>query len=567
MSPENEDDFYSDENLSSIKDVQLNMDISEEQVESSSDENSENTLEDNSETVDEESLAMSYTISMDDLGDLEVEESEDEVFSPDERLKQFSDSLISNCFGNRETSKYAIDKLMSLSNPQIFRNENYILFSVLYQFRGKIRSINVDEEFLRLYLNRNRNILQNAKGFIDINAYGEVDGSVELGYIGGVLKHYRRLLTLPDLDEIEFNTLFEKYIIEYKSMEAEKVYNQAQMILSDGLQIGRRHYSGFNDSFNYSRRKLAELEGIDNADSGTGFKSLRELLMEKKEVNKSYKVSDFDKLEALNQVYGGIYTGVFYQVIAPPKAGKTKFMSRIAHTTSVKYGNNVTVWAAEGGADMFAAELRAIHFDYIYNTGVSVTEKKFGVTQDVIGHDKFPSEELKQLELSSMLDLASNPDYGNIDFIDRAFNVETFIDDIDTSVKSNNSSVIIIDYLQLIGSEGNKSERERVAEAYKKLLIYCRSHNVAVMTPGQYKQDTFEQLVSKGSTSDAEMRTSAGTSSEVTRTPDIIFAFWATTQDLLNNSMKILSMPCRFNKAFPEIDVKIDLSCCQFVSV
>lgn len=579
MSQEYEDDFYSEENLSKIEDIQLNTDetVVSTEVKVGADNDTEGDVNEKSdagsnedEYVDEDSAAKSYKFNIGQLGveSLEVEDDgNDSMFSPDERLKQFSDSIIACCFGEREISRYAVDKVLSLSAPNIFRDENYILFSVLYQFRGKIRHIHLDEEFIRLFLNRNKQILQKAKGYIDISAYGEVDGSVELGYIGGVLKHYRRLLTLPDLDELEFNTVFEKYLIEYKSIEAKKTYDNAQIILSDGLKIGRKNYSGFNDSFNYTRRKLAELEGIDCADSGSGFVTARELLLEEKEANTSYKVSDFDKLEALNKIYGGIYTGTFYQVIAPPKAGKTKFCTRLVHTTAVKYGNNVTVWAAEGGSDNFLAELRAIHFDYIYNTGVSVTEKKFGIDQDVISHGKYPSEELKQLELSSKLDLASNRDYGEIDFINRTFNVETFIEDIDTSVKSNNSKVVVLDYLQLIGSERNLSERERVAEAYKQALKYCRANNIALITPGQYKQDAFEQLVAKGSTADAEMRTSAGVSSEVLRTPDIIFAFWATTQDLLNNSMKILSMPCRFNKAFPEIPVMIDLGVSQFISV
>lgn len=558
MSPEilnNEDDFYSEENLSKIDNT------IEEDKDDSEDE----------EIVDEEGMAKTQTLSLGSLGmsleDLESEDTEEDMFSPEERLRSFSDSIISNCIGNREISKYALDKLFSLANPNIFKDENYIIFTVLYQFRGKIRDINIDEEFIRLFLNRNRQILQRSKGYIDINAYGEVDGSVELGYIGGVIKHFRRLLTLPDLTNVEFNTFFEKYIIEYKSIEASKVYNHAQQILTDGMQIGRKTYTGFEDSYNYSRRKLAELEGINENENGTGFITARELLMEEKEVQKSYKISDFDKLDALNNVYGGVYSGVFYQVIAPPKAGKTKFCTRLVHTTAVKYGNNVTVWAAEGGKENFLAELRAIHFDHTYNTGLSVTERKFGVDQDAIIHNKFPSEELKQLELSSKLDLAGNGNYGEIDFIDRAFNVETFIDDIDTSVKTYNSKLIVIDYLQLIGSERNLSERERVAEAYKRLLKYCRQNNVAVVTPGQYKQDIFEQLIAKGSTADAEMRTSGGVSSEVLRTPDIIFAFWATTQDLLNNSMKILSMPCRFNKPFPEINVMLDLGVSQFVSI
>jgi hypothetical protein len=87
------------------------------------------------------------------------------------------------------------------------------------------------------------------------------------------------------------------------------------------------------------------------------------------------------------------------------------------------------------------------------------------------------------------------------------------------------------------------------------------------LTPGQYKQETFNNLISKGDTSDADMRTAGGSSSEVLRTPDIIFALWATTQDLMNNSMKILSVPCRFNRAFPQVNVYADLETCEFISL
>jgi hypothetical protein len=127
--------------------------------------------------------------------------------------------------------------------------------------------------------------------------------------------------------------------------------------------------------------------------------------------------------------------------------------------------------------------------------------------------------------------------------------------------------MVILDYLQLIESATNKPERERVADAYKRLLNYCKINNVAILTPGQYKQETFNALLAKGDTSDADMRTSGGSSSEVLRTPDVIFALWATTEDLKNNRMEILSMPCRFNKAFPKIPVYADLEVSQFISL
>lgn len=545
-------------------------------------------LDEDRNIENEEGLAKSYTLFTDDdmlldeealeeysLKDSILEEDYisdedgvegDSLYSPDERLRMFSDSILSCCIGNKEIKGYALNRLMSVTNPRLFRDENYILFSVLYNFRTKLRRINIDEEFVRLYLNRNRDLVQRSKDYIDINAYGEVDGSIELGYISGVLKHFIRLRGMEELSEIEFETVFEKYLIEFKALEAAKIYTQGSLILTEGLHIGRRLYSGFEDSQSYVKRKLAEVEGLVDMNMGTGFVKQSEVLLQRKEDGKKpIKVGDFGKLKALNDVYGGIYTGMFYQFLAPPKSGKTKICARLAHTASVLYGTNVTVWAQEGGNEAWAAQQRAIHFDYTYNEGSSVTEKKYGITQEVILKDEFPSDELKQLELSSKIDLASNPSYGSVDYVDRPFEVETFIEDIDTSVKENGSQMVIIDYLQIIDSARGISERERISEAYRKLLVYCKNNNVAVISPGQYKQDTFNSLIA-GGTSNADMRTSGGGSSEVLRTPDVIIAMWATTQDLLNNHMEFLSMPCRMNRAFPKINAHVDLGTCQFIS-
>ncbi len=526
--------------------------------------------EDVSEEVSEEDVTpKTVDLSGIDFDDMEVEDSsdDDDVLSSEEKIRVFSDYLISSCIDGKELSKYALERLMSISNPRLFRDENYILFSIYHFYRSKLKLIKIDSEFIRLFLLRNKSIISKNRAYIDINAYGEVDGSVELGYISGVLKHYNRLKTLPDLDKSEFETYLEKYLIEFKTIETGKVYRQAQVVLTDGLKVGRKFLSGFEDSENYCKKKLAEIEGIVNMNMGTGFTKMSEVLLDEKPDNKKpIKIGDFGRISPLNKEYGGIYTGMFYSFIAPPKSGKTKLSTRLCHNVMLA-GNNITVWAQEGGKDAWTAQMRAIHFDYIYNTDVDVVNRKYGVTQEVISHDSFKTDELRQLELSSKMDLASNPDYGTIDFIDRPFNVENFIEDIDTSVKENNSKLLIIDYLQLIGSSRNISERERISDAYKELLKYCRSANVAVISPAQYKQDAFDELIKKTNVDGADLRTAAGGSSEVIRTPDVLWAIWASVDDIRNNSMKIISMPSRMSRAFPNIDLRIDLGTCQFISV
>lgn len=524
------------------------------------------TLEEDYEDVAPASLDLSDV----DIGDIELEDSDDEsdIVSSEEKLRLFSDQIIASCIEGKSIQKYAIDKLMSITNPQLFRDENYILFSIFYFYRSKLRYIKIDGEFIKLFLNRNRDLLTRSKGYIDINAYGEVDGSTELGYIAGVVKHFNRLKTLPDITIEDFETYFEKYLIEFKAIEAGKVFRQAQLILTDGLKIGRRQYFGFEDSQSYCKKKLAEIEGLVDQNMGSGFIKMSEVLMDEKPDNKKpILIGDFGKIKPLNDAYGGIYTGMFYSFIAPPKSGKSKLSARLCYNTAILAGNNVTVWAQEGGHEAWSAQMRAIHFDYVYNTGTDLVDRKFGVTQEVIMHDSFKTDELRQLELSSKLDLASNQDYGSIDYIDRPFNVETFIEDIDTSVKENNSKLVVIDYLQLIGSSTGMTERERIAEAYKKLLTYCKKNNVAVMSPAQFKQESFDDMIKKSTVDGADLRTAAGGSSEVLRTPDVLFALWASVDDIRNNSMKIISLPSRMNAAFPNINLRIDLATCQFISI
>ena len=110
-------------------------------------------------------------------------------------------------------------------------------------------------------------------------------------------------------------------------------------------------------------------------------------------------------------------------------------------------------------------------------------------------------------------------------------------------------------------------ERERISDAYQRLLIYCRKNNIGVIVPAQYKQEAFDLLIKRATVDDVDLRTAAGGSSQVIRTPDVLFALWATIDDLRNNSMKIISLPCRMNKAFPNINLRVDLGSCHFISV
>lgn len=495
--------------------------------------------------------------------------SEDyEVLSPEQRMKGFGDILLASALGSSEVAIKNRHFLFGNARIELFRDENYIIYSFLYNFKD--RNITIDEEFVKLSLMRQQSLIEDASNDrkIDINAYGEVDDSVTLGYIGGVMKYFSNLMKDEKVAPDEFQLVFEKYLIEYKAIETAKIYSDSLQIIGDGLKIGRKVLQGFEASRDYVKNNLARIEGVVDQNKGIGFINMAEVILNPKQEAKSVKISDFGALEELNNHYGGIYTGNLYTVMAPSKSGKSKFCARLAHTAMVNYGVNVSVWAFEGGYEAWTAQMRSIHFDFTYNTGVSATDVKIGVTQGAILHDRFPDgSPYKELEATSKLDLASNSAYGSTHFIDRPFRVETFLDEIDASVKANNSQMLIIDYLQLIDSEKSMSERERIATAYPRLLEYCKKNNIAVVSPAQYKQDVVDELQRKKDGEARDMRTAGGGSYEIIKTSDVIFALWASTEDLSNNKMTIMPMPTRFYDAIPEFDIYVDLGYCQFMSL
>ena len=489
------------------------------------------------------------------------------ILSPEERIKIFGDKLISSSLGGGNLAKANRHYLFGNAMTDLFSDEVYIIYSMLYHFKD--RYISIDSEFVKLWLLRNQTFIDDASSRrkIDINAYGEVDDSVTLGYIGGVIKYFEKLSKKEKLSEDDFKLTFEKYLIEFESFETSKVYSNAMQILRDGLKIGRKTLQGVNDSNNYIKANMARIEGLVDRSQGVGFIFMEDVILSPNEATKSYKVADFGDLTELNEHYRGIFTGNLYTVFAPSKSGKSKFCARIAHTAMVKFGNNVSVWAFEGGFEAWTAEMRAIHFDYTYNQGVSALDVKSGITKATILQDTLPKDsELRELEAISSMDLISNESYGSLHYIERPFLVETFLDEIATSIKANNSQVLIIDYLQLIQSERNKAKQERISDAYPKLLDFCKKNNVAVISPAQYKQSVVDELNRLSEDEDKDMRTAGGESYEIYKSSDVIFSLWASPADLLNNHMTILPMPTRLYPAIPKFDIYVDLGTCQFIS-
>ena len=150
--------------------------------------------------------------------------------------------------------------------------------------------------------------------------------------------------------------------------------------------------------------------------------------------------------------------------------------------------------------------------------------------------------------------------------IDRPFTVESIEEEVLTAIQTNNAKLIVIDYLQLIGSSTGIKKNERIGEAYQKMLRICKSMNVALFSPAQFTQEFLKEMANSKDGSAHEVRTAGGESSEIIRTPDYNLALYATAEDLIHHRMTLLSVPSRLSSPFPPIDIYIDLGVCEFCS-
>ena len=493
----------------------------------------------------------------------------DDVFkTPEERLEELSDILITSILKNDELSKQNRKYLFGQFTPNVFRNENYIIYLTFYSFKD--RGIVPDEDFLRMYLTRNTKIINDSKQFINITEFKDLDENPNIAYISAVLKKYTRLLGLEGVVDDDFKLTVEKYKQEFSAYEMNLAYSQSKLILYDGVTIGRKLWQGYADSVAYVKKRIADIEAILNKTTGAGFiDSSVEAISETDEAeSKPVLIGDFDLIKELNEQLGGIYTSVFYNIIAPTKGGKSKFTTRMAYTIAVIYGNNISVWAHEGGYRAWWAQLRAIHFEHMYIRNKSESERVAPLSQKQILEGNYPSEQIRLMERESMLDLFTNPAYGSINMIDRPFLAETLIEEVDTSVQLNQSKFVLIDYLQLIGSNvQGRSKSEYIGKAYQDLLAYAKKRNVAVCSPSQFKQDFMNEMAKSKDGQQHEVRTAGGESSEIIRTPDINIALYATTEDLIRKEMTIMSVPSRLCEPFPDARIYADLCSCVFSSL
>ena len=440
----------------------------------------------------------------------------------------------------------------------IFKDEYFVLYSILKKF-PKLSII--DEKFLMLYLNSNKASFLKERS-IDLGKYAGVADSYNEFCITCV-NTYKSCVNSEVVSDEEFILAIEQYRIEYINEQSIILMQDSAAIMTDGMPYGRRTLNGFQDMQTYMKRGLQALENLDNGSSHIGIITYGD--NEPEDMSNDLKTICEFGIEPLDKATGGMTEGDMISILGVAKGGKSRFMTYLVHRALMQ-GVNVVVWSVENGVKGWEALLRARHFDYKYNSTNDVTSHCF-ISDNEIRKGTLTGVR-KDKEAASWLDLRTNKEYGKLTVIDEPFDINSYIETLDTAVKQGSAKLVAVDYLQLIGdSNGSRNRNEVIAEAYQKSLRYLKANKLVGLFPAQVKQTSVSSLstLNTQELGSVETRDIAGASYEVVKTPDINIALIGSVEDIKVGHLVLVSMPSRNSAPFDPTDLSVDFGACNYM--
>lgn len=483
--------------------------------------------------------------------------------SYDDKMEQISDKLIAAAVRDKQQR---LDLLADFS-PSLFKNENFLIYTILSRF--KEQNLVPNGEFINIHLHQNTPLILDESN-VDKSLFSETDADVVDEVIAS---------TIEKLEEYNTETVDEDFLSEipndkqifkelYKTKALDEVMETTNIILKDGLKQGHTLIQGPDAARDYFATKTAEIDSLVG-NQGKESYAIQEVDLREGQMAHD-KIGDFGALRKLDEVFDGVRAGMFYSVMAPPKSGKSKLAFNLLHNVAVKHGNNVMMWPYEGGKEKATAEIRAIHFVYYWEEkrGIDLGTDMFVPAKDIL-YDTYKTQEQREMEEESNDDLFNNTEYGQIIFIEAPLKADTYIAKLESEIDKNKPKMIVVDYLQLIGGASTgplarQSKSERISQAYIETLALIKRKNVAFFSPAQMKQEAVKEL-SQGKESDT--RVMGGESSEVIRTSDYNIALYGTPEDIRNGVETIKSIPSREAQPFPDLEIGIQLGYSYFYDI
>lgn len=465
------------------------------------------------------------------------------------------------------TRSRRVDLVRAFNSDAVFKNEYFVLFKIIKDNKPTLK---VDKRFVSTYLYANRAELLTSS-CIDLSGYNGGDSTDDDSAFTQFAECTFELidtLLRCEISDDDFDNALEAYRLKFCSAQAVSIFETAAVITTDGKRIGRKTLAGYGDASAYARTELSRVDKIVNKSKRTGIIVYGVNDQEDGGDTPPKRITSYG-ISALDEHIGGIFEGDMVSVQAPTKTGKSKFCTFIAHHAITECHCNVVFWPAENGRKLQELMLRARHFDALFNKNVTSIRDKHLISDSMIKKNELSSE-MKEMEASSYLDLRTNQDYGRFAIIDENFNLDTYLQILDDAVQTIHADFVFVDYLQMIGAGTSKLQKNVcISEAYIQTLQYLKNNKIGGIFPAQFKQTFVTSLkgVETEELGKIETRDSGGESYEVTKTPDVNLALYATIEQLKAGFTTCIPLLSRNFEPFDPFGMNVDFGCCNYKQV
>lgn len=465
-----------------------------------------------------------------------------------------------------EVFKQAYAKFKSMYSQNIFINEYAFLHSVLTSLKIPVFTW----EQLDVIINNSADeILTSEK--IDLSNFATFNGIAsteeeKLEAFKYLVKRKFDELSNKMVTLDEFESACKIYNTCYKETETTKLINDMAIIMSSGLSKragkGRKRiWKGSTDAQEYYRRRMAEINSIDEIDV-----KIRSTCIDEKWLSNEIENKPSEDKEPLidtgiveiDSIHGYLHRGNIFETMGPPKGGKTTFTTYMVERC-LAAGLNVTIWPLEGTQEEWLACLTAA---IVRKTG------RLNVNKKDILEGNFSTETDSQLCTAAQCELAIGKNRGHLSFMEGICYVENMIDDLLEHYNNKNAfDVIVIDSPLLALSNTGKTRPDRISECYTVLKNFINNklpRKALALVTAQLKQVIIDELRQNPTMELPE--TAGGESAETVRTPDYIVCLVSTKEERRNKLVKFHDIAVRHTISFKPFYCKAELGCAHFYS-
>lgn len=449
-----------------------------------------------------------------------------------------------------------------LNASRAFVNEYFIFYNMLIESP----KLHFDKEYLKLYLTINKGSFMHVDR-IDYSCFTFGDTEPYLNFCDSCLTLLDECCK-TEVTDAQYELNLKKYKMVYIKKESIRILEDGADIITEGKKVGSRRYDGYSDMRRYTVEEFSKLDKLTEKSKRNGT-IVYGITPQEEAQQKTLKCLGGYGIPALDE-HIKIYEGEMHNICAPAKGGKSRFCTSVLETCLVEYGQNCLIWSLENGQKGWEYLFRARHFNRVHNKGVTDPRNKVVLDDDMLRKGEM-TPEIKAMEQASWLAFQSNDSYGKLANMDEDLCLDNFIEKIDEQVSLYDIKIICVDYLQLISrgvSGAGMQDNAVIADAYKRMLQYLKSKNIAGIFPCQFKQTAVSSLskITPEELVNAELRDSAGGTYEVIKTPDVNLALYATTAGLRSGDLTILSIPSRTSAVFAPIPLIADFGSSTFIS-